>query len=82
MSVNIHRSRVSSPLWCHICSAFLISPANEVSPLSLIASSSLKIQQEYWIELQSKGINTDKTIFTLLQTVQNPNHWIPTSDLI
>ena len=33
-------------------------------------------------ELQSKGINTDKTIFTLLETVQNTNHRIPKSDLI
>ena len=45
MSVNIHRSRVSPALWCHICSSFLISPANEVSPLPLVASSSLKMQQ-------------------------------------
>ena len=33
-------------------------------------------------ELQSKGINTDKTIFTLLETVQNTNQRIPKSDLI
>ena len=32
--------------------------------------------------MQSKGINADKTIFTLLETVQNTKHWIPMGDLI